>query len=41
MVEQTSAASQTLAQESGQLASRIAHFHLEATPQAHYARRAA
>ena len=28
MVEETSAASQTLAQESGQLASRIAHFQL-------------
>lgn len=31
MVEETSAASQTLAQESGQLASRIAHFQFAGT----------
>ncbi|QRM56576.1 methyl-accepting chemotaxis protein [Sinorhizobium sp. BG8] len=43
MVEQTSAASQTLAGESGQLAARIAHFKMEGSHQQHgyTARRAA
>ncbi|MGQ3211124.1 methyl-accepting chemotaxis protein [Shinella sp.] len=40
MVEQTSAASQTLAEESGQLAGRIAHFQLADTGRSHMRRAA-